>query len=292
MIAKQEFGNTGHLSTRIIFGAAALSNVTQAEADQTLEVLLKYGINHIDTAAGYGDSELRIGPWMEKHRNKFFLATKVFRRSYQDALDQIHNSLERLRVSSLDLIQFHNLTSPNSWKKVMGSDGALKAAVEARKQGLVKYIGVTGHGYTVAAMHKRSLEHFEFDTVLLPFNYVMMQNPEYAADFESLLKICKDHNVAVQTIKSLARRPWGDSKRIRTTWYEPFEDQNDIDRAVHWVLKREGIFLNTSSDIHLLPKLLDAASRFKNDLPEEEMQEKATQLGMKPIFEGSTLILK
>ena len=291
MIGKQEFGNTGHLSTRIIFGAAALSNVTPAEADQTLEVLLKYGINHIDTAAGYGESELRIGPWMEKHRNKFYLATKIFRRSYQDALDQIHSSLERLRVSSIDLIQIHNLTSPNSWKKVMGSDGALKAAVEAREQGLVKYIGVTGHGYTVAAMHKRSLEHFEFDTVLLPFNYVMMQNPEYAADFESLLEICKDHNIAIQTIKSLARRPWGDSKRIRTTWYEPFEDQDDIDRAVHWVLKREGIFLNTSSDIHLLPKILDAASRFKNDLFEDEMQEKATQLGMKPIFKRRSLIL-
>jgi aryl-alcohol dehydrogenase-like predicted oxidoreductase len=292
MIAKQKFGNTGYLSTRTIFGAAALSNVTQAEADQTLEVLLEYGINHIDTAAGYGESELRIGPWMEKHRNMFFIATKLFKRSYQDALDQIHSSLERLRVSSIDLIQFHNLTSPNSWKKVMDPDGALKAVIEAREQGLVKYIGVTGHGYTVAAMHKQSLERFEFDTVLLPYNYMMMQNPEYAADFESLLKFCKERNVAVQTIKSLARRPWGDNKRIRTTWYEPFEDQNDIDRAVHWVLKREGIFLNTSSDIHLLPKILDAASRFKKDLPKEEMQEKATQLGMKPIFDGRTLILK
>ncbi len=292
MITKQKFGSTGHMSTRIIFGAAALSNVIQAEANQTLEVLLKYGINHIDTAAGYGESELRIGPWMETHRDKFFLATKVFRRSYQEALDQIHSSLERMRVSSIDLVQFHNLTSPNSWKKVMGEDGALKAAVEAREQGLVKNIGVTGHGYTVAAMHKQSLEHFEFDTVLLPYNYMMMQNLEYAADFESLLKICKERNVAVQTIKSLARRPWGGSKRIRTTWYEPFEDQVDIDRAVHWVLKKEEIFLNTSGDIHILPKILDAASRFNIGPPEEEMQEKATELEMKPIFDGRSLILK
>ena len=291
MIAKQKFGNTGHLSTRIIFGAAALSNVTQAEADKTLEVLLKFGINHIDTAAGYGESELRIGPWMEKHRNKFFLATKVFRRSYQETLDQIQSSLERLRVSSIDLIQFHNLTSPNSWKKVMGPDGALKAAVEAREQGLVKNIGVTGHGYTVATMHKQSLEQFKFHSVLLPYNYMMMQNPEYASDFESLLKICKDRKVAVQTIKSLARRPWGKKERIRSTWYEPFEDQIDIDRAVHWVLKREGIFLNTSSDIHILPKILDAASRFEIGPLEEEMQEKATKLEMKPIFEGRSLIL-
>ncbi|NVM53814.1 MAG: aldo/keto reductase [Candidatus Helarchaeota archaeon] len=291
MIVKQKFGNTGHLSTQIIFGAAALRNVTQVEADQTLDVLLKYGINHIDTAAGYGESELRIGPWMEKYRKKFFLATKVFRRTYQDARIQIDNSLERLQVSSIDLIQIHNLTAPKSWEKVMGPDGALKAIVEAREQGLVRYIGVTGHGYTVAAMHKRSLERFEFDSVLLPYNYMMMQNPQYAADFENLLNLCKDRNVAVQTIKSLARRPWGNRKRTRTTWYEPFEDQTDIDRAVHWVLKKEGIFLNTSSDIHLLPKILDAASRFKIDIPEEEMQKKATQLGMKPIFAGSSLIL-
>ncbi|MFW9895694.1 MAG: aldo/keto reductase [Candidatus Thorarchaeota archaeon] len=291
MIPKLKFGRTGHLSTRVIFGAAALSNVTQEEADQTLEVLLKNGINHIDTAAGYGESELRIGPWMKKHRNKFFLATKVFRRGYQKAVDQIQDSLERLRVSSIDLIQFHNLTSRASWKKVMGPDGALKAAVEARDQGLVKYIGVTGHGYTVAAMHKKSLEQFEFDSVLLPYNYVMMQNPEYAADFKSLLELCKERDVAVQTIKSLARGPWGGKERIRSTWYEPFEDQIDIDRAVHWVLKQEGIFLNTSADIHILPKIIDATTRFELGPPEEQMTEKFTELGMRPIFNGRDLIL-
>jgi aryl-alcohol dehydrogenase-like predicted oxidoreductase len=291
VIPKQEFGKSGHLSTRIIFGAAALSNVTQEEADQTLEVLLKYGINHIDTAAGYGESELRIGPWMENHRKKFFLATKVFRRGYQEAVDQIQTSLERLQVSSVDLIQFHNLTSRISWEKVMGPDGALKAAIEARDQGLVKNIGVTGHGYTVAAMHKQSLEQFEFDSVLLPYNYVMMQNPEYASDFGSLLKICKERKVAVQTIKSLARRPWGEKERIRSTWYEPVEEQVDIDRAVHWVLNKEGIFLNTSSDIHILPKILDAANRFEIGPPEEEMQKKTNELEMKPIFDGRNLIL-
>ncbi|MHA2088761.1 MAG: aldo/keto reductase, partial [Promethearchaeota archaeon] len=261
MIPKLEFGKTGHMSTRVIFGAAALRDVTQEEADQTLEVLLKNGINHIDTAAGYGESELRIGPWMKKHRNKFFLATKVFRRGYQEAADQIQESLERLQVDSIDLIQFHNLTSRMSWKKVMGSDGALRAAVEAREQGLVKYIGVTGHGYTVAAMHKQSLEEFEFDSVLLPYNYIMIQNTDYARDFEILLKICKERNVAVQTIKSLARGPWSRKERVRSTWYEPFEDQDDIDRAVHWVLRREGIFLNTSADIHILPKIIDATNR-------------------------------
>ena len=244
------------------------------------------------TQPGYGESELRIGPWMDKHRSNFFLATKVFRRTYKDARKQIEQSLERLQVTSIDLIQIHNLTDPRSWEKVMGADGALKALVEARDQGSVKYIGVTGHGYNVASMHIRSLERFEFDTILLPYNYMMMQNPIYAADFENLLKLCKDRNVAVQTIKSLARRPWGDKKRTQTTWYEPFKDQTNIDRAVHWVFKREGIFLNTSSDIHLLPKILDAASRFEIEPTDEEMKEKASQLGMKPIFDGRTLLFE
>ena len=280
------------MSTRTIFGAAALRNVTQAEADQTLDVLLKFGINHIDTAAGYGESELRIGPWMENHRNNFFLATKVFRRRYKETCEQIEQSLERLQVSSIDLIQLHNLTDPRSWDKVMGENGALKALVEAREQGLVKYIGVTGHGFTVAEMHMRSLERFEFDSVLLPYNYVMMENPKYATDFDSLLNICQDRGIAFQTIKSLARRPWGKRKRTQATWYEPVEDQTDIDRAVHWVLKREGIFLNTSADIHLLPKILDAASRFDIEPTDEEMKEKASQLGMKPIFDGRNLVFE
>lgn len=292
MITKQKFGNTGHLSTRTIFGAAALSNVTQAEADQTLDVLLKYGINHIDTAAGYGESEVRIGPWMKKHRNKFFLATKVFRRRYKDTCEQIKQSLERLQVSSIDLIQLHNITDPRSWEKVMGENGALKALIEAREQGLVNYIGVTGHGFSVGSMHLKSLERFEFDSVLLPYNYIMMQDSKYAVDFENLLHVCKDRGIAFQTIKSLARRPWGKRERKWNTWYEPFDDQSNIDRAVHWVLKREGIFLNTSSDIRLLPKILDAASRFEEGPSDEEMQTKATQFDMKPIFAGRDLLFE
>lgn len=292
MITTQKFGNTGHLSTRTIFGAAALGNVSQNDADKTLDVLLKYGINHIDTAAGYGDSELRIGPWMEKHRAKFFLATKVFRRRYNETREQIEQSLERLQVSSIDLIQLHNLTDPRSWDRVMGENGALKALIEAREQGLVKYIGVTGHGYGVAEIHIRSLERFEFDSVLLPYNYIMMQNPKYAADFENLLKICQDRGIAFQTIKSLARRPWGKKEKKWDTWYEPFEVQTNIDRVVHWVLNREGIFLNTSSDIRLLPKILDAANRFEKGPLDEEMQKKATQLDMKPIFEGRNLLFE
>jgi aryl-alcohol dehydrogenase-like predicted oxidoreductase len=284
MIAKQPFGRTGHMSTRTIFGAAALSRVTQEEADRTLELLLTYGVNHIDTAASYGDSELRIGPWMAQYRQQFFLATKTGRRTYQEARDEFHRSLERLRVDRVDLLQLHNLVDPQEWEVAMGPGGALEAAVEAREQGLVRFLGVTGHGVTVAAMHKRSLERFDFDSVLLPYNYVMMQNPQYAADFEALMALCQARNVAVQTIKSITRAPWGDKPHTAATWYEPLEDQADIDKAVHWVLGRPGIFLNTVGDIHVLPKVLDAADRFQAPPSDAEMRELMEKLAMEPLF--------
>ena len=284
MIAKLPFGRTGHESTRTLFGAAALGRVTQTEADSTLDVLLEYGVNHIDTAASYGDAELRIGPWMAQHRQSFFLATKTGERTYEKAREEIRRSLERLRVDQVDLVQLHNLVEPEEWEVAMGSDGTLKAAIEAREEGLVRFIGVTGHGLTAPAMHKCSLERFAFDSVLLPCNYVLMQNHQYAADFETLLTLCQSRNVAVQTIKSIARRPWGDEPRTRTTWYEPLENQKDIDRAVHWVLSRPGIFLNTAGDIHILPRVLDAASSFEAAPSDEEMTDAAATLEMAPIF--------
>ena len=284
MIATQPFGRTGHMSTRAIFGAAALSSVTQDDADRTLEVLLQYGVNHIDTAASYGDSELRIGPWMDRHRQDFFLATKTGRRTYQEARDEIHRSLERLRVDHVDLIQLHNLVDPIEWDKALSPGGALDAAVEAREQGLVRFIGVTGHGTQVAATHKRSLERFDFDSVLLPYSYIVMQNRGYAEDFEALMAVCRERTVAVQTIKSIARRPWSGRPATRTTWYEPMEDQADIDRAVHWVLSRPGIFLNTIGDIHVLPKVLDAANRFEAAPSDAEMSRQIEKLDMVPLF--------
>ncbi len=284
MIAKQPFGRTSHISTRTLFGAAALGSVSQAEADKTLEVLLEYGINHIDTAASYGDAELRIGPWMKHHRQDFFLATKTEKRAYQEAKDELKRSLERLQVDSVDLWQMHILVKPEEWEVAMGPGGALEAFVEARDQGLVRFLGVTGHGTTIAAMHIRSLERFDFDSVLLPYSYVMMQNPQYAADFEMLLALCQKRNVAVQTIKSLVHRPWGDKPQTRSTWYEPLEDQASIDKAVHWVLSRQGIFLNTVGDIHLLPKVLDAASRFETGPSEDEMKTEVAKQKLEPLF--------
>jgi aryl-alcohol dehydrogenase-like predicted oxidoreductase len=284
MIATQPFGRTGHSSTRTLFGAAALGNVSQDDADRTLEVLLRHGVNHIDTAASYGDAELRIGPWMREHRGRFFLATKTGKRTYQEAKDEIHRSLERLRVDFVDLIQLHNLADPIEWDIALSPGGALEAAVEARDQGLVRFIGVTGHGSQIAATHRRSLERFDFDSVLLPYNYVAAQDAHYLSQFDALVATCQERNAAVQTIKSIARRPWLGHEQTANTWYEPFTEQADIDSAVHWVLGRPGIFLNTVGDIALLPKVLDAAERFAQRPSDDEMAALMRREEAVPLF--------
>ncbi len=283
MIPTQPFGSTGHDSTRALFGAAALARVTQAEADATLEVLFEHGVNHIDTAASYGESELRIGPWMGRHRDRFFLATKTGERTFAAARDQIRRSLERLRVDHVDLLQLHNLVEEDQWETALGPGGAIEAAVEARDQGLTRFIGVTGHGVTVARMHRRSLERFPFDSVLLPYNYVMMQNPEYARDFEALVAVCRERNVAMQTIKGITLGPWEDKPHSTSTWYEPLQDQADIDLAVGYVFARPGVFLNTAGDIRLLPKVLDAAARASAPST-GAMDALVSRLGMAPLF--------
>jgi predicted aldo/keto reductase-like oxidoreductase len=285
MISKMVFGRTGHLSSRTIFGAAALGSVTQAEADSTLDVLVKYGVNHIDTAASYGDSELRIGPWMARYRKEFFLATKTGERTYAKAREQIHRSLERLQTDHVDLIQLHYLVGEDEWRVAMGPGGALEAVIEARDEGLTRFIGVTGHDVAIGEMHKRSLARFDFDSVLLPYNYTMRQNATYMAAFEEVIATCKARNVAVQTIKGITRGPWApDQPHTAATWYEPLTDQSAIDTAVHWVLGRPEVFLNTAGDIQLLPKILDAASRFEHIPPEEAMQALVANYQMAPLF--------
>ena len=284
MIAKEFFGRTGHQSTRAVFGGAGLSKVTQAEADEVLELLLRYDINHIDVAAGYGDAELRIAPWLRKHPGHFFLATKTGSRTYEEAKRDIHRSLERMGVDRIDLIQLHSLADPIEWDIALSPKGALEACIEARDQGLVRFIGVTGHGTQIAATHLRSLERFDFDSVLLPYSYIMMQDAHYAAAFERVLALCSERTVAAVTIKSIARRPWWGREHTRATWYEPFEEQGDIDAAVHWVLARPGIFLATVGDIRLLPKVLDAASRFSTAPDDATMREQNTRLETLPLF--------
>jgi aryl-alcohol dehydrogenase-like predicted oxidoreductase len=284
MIERRPFGRTGHSSTVTLFGAAALARASQAEADRTLELLLRHGVNHIDTAASYGDAELRIGPWMARHRKDFFLATKTGGRSAREAREDLHRSLERLRVDRVDLIQLHSLAHPDDWDQAMGPDGALEALIEARAQGLARFIGVTGHGWTIAAMHRRSLSRFDFDAVLLPFNFFLAQNERYRHAFDEVLTMGRERNVAVQIIKSIARGPWATTERRQTTWYQPLEAGADIERAVHWILGMPDIFLNTVGDLSLLPTVLEAASRFERRPSDEEMAEMLGATRMTSLF--------
>lgn len=285
MIQKLPFGRTGHDSSRILFGAAALGGMKQERADGIFELLLAHGVNHIDTAASYGESELRLAPLLRTRRPDFFLATKTGERSYAGARDELHRSLERLGVPSVDLIQLHNLVEPDEQARALGPGGALEALVEARAQGLVRFIGVTGHGTRTAAMHLASLAQFAFDSVLLPYSYTMMRDPVYAADFEALLAVCEQRGVAVQTIKSVARRRWqeGDASK-RFSWYEPIRDLAALRRAVHWVLARPGVFLNSSSDGTILAATLEAATELGPRPSDTAMGGDAERLAIEPLF--------
>ena len=284
MIATAPFGSTGHDSTRTIFGAAALASVSQSEADDALETLLAAGVNHIDTAASYGESELRLAPWLAQDRARFFLATKTGDRSRAGAHDEIRRSLERLGVDSVDLIQLHNLVDVIEWEAALGEGGALEAAVEARDEGLVRFIGVTGHGLAAARMHRRSLERFPFDSVLLPYSAIQIRDAAYAADFDALAAVCGERGVAMQTIKAISLAPWNGRTPTSSTWYEPLREQSDIDLAVHWVLGRPGAFLNTAGDLTLLPKVLDAASRFEARPPNTAIDDLVDRRSLVALF--------
>jgi aryl-alcohol dehydrogenase-like predicted oxidoreductase len=284
MIGRAPFGATGHDSSRVIFGAAALSSVSKGDADRALDVLLEHEVNHIDVAAGYGDAELRIATWLQRNPGTFFVATKTGERTYRGAREEIRRSLDRLGVDRIDSIQLHNLVDVIEWDTALSADGALEAAIEAREEGLVRFIGVTGHGLSVPEMHRRSLQRFAFDSVLAPYNFVQMQDPRYAETFEALAAVCAERNVALQTIKSLARRRWDGREHTAATWYEPLREQADIDLAVHWVLGRPDAFLLTTGDVEILPRLLDAAERFRARPSDDEMADLAARAQAEPLF--------
>jgi aryl-alcohol dehydrogenase-like predicted oxidoreductase len=284
MIEKYPFGSTGHQSTRVIFGAAALSAMEQDKADAILDLLLEYGVNHIDTAAAYGDSELRIGSWMREHRDRFFLATKTGDRTYEGARASLARSLERLKVNQIDLIQLHNLVEETEWQTAFGPRGAVEALLEARAQGLVRFIGVTGHGSQAAAMHRRSLEQFAFDSVLFPYNFTMLGIAQYRADVEALIKLCNERGVATQTIKSAARRRWQNGSERKFSWYEPLRDRDALRRAVHFVLSRPGLYLNSSSDTTILRDILETASEPAASPTREAMEADVRHYAMQPLF--------
>nr|WP_319473414.1 aldo/keto reductase [uncultured Sphaerochaeta sp.] len=275
------FGKTGHTSSRVLFGAAAFWDVSQREADKTLGLLLDNGINHIDTARSYGDAELRIGPWM---KSSFFLASKTNKRTKEEALAELKETLTRLQTDHLDLWQLHYLVEPDEWKTAMNEGGALEAAIEAKKQGLVRFIGVTGHGVEAPSAHLRSLEIYDFDSVLLPYNYTMMQNLLYREQTKKLFEVCKERDIAVQTIKSLARGELGDKEKMYATWYDPLTDEASIQKAVHWVLSNEQVFLNSTGDIRILPHILNAAQEMIRKPSDEEMKVLVKEEAITPLF--------
>lgn len=278
------FGKTGHTSSRVLFGAAAFWDVSQKEADKTLGLLLDNGINHIDTARSYGDAELRIGPWMKEHRSSFFLASKTNKRTKEEALVELKETLTRLQTDYIDLWQLHYLVEPDEWKTTMSEGGALEAAIEAKEQGLVRFIGVTGHGVEAPSAHLRSLEVYDFDSVLLPYNYTMMQNSLYREQTQKLFEVCKERDIAVQTIKSLARGELGEKEKIYATWYDPLTDEASIQRAVHWVLSNEQVFLNSTGDIRILPHILKAAQETIRKPSDEEMEALVKKEAITPLF--------
>ncbi|MGN6472989.1 MAG: aldo/keto reductase [Mycobacteriales bacterium] len=292
MIERAPFGRTGHHSSRVIFGAAALARADQETADRVLPLLLEHGVNHIDTAARYGDAEIRIAPWLAQRRDQFFLATKTHKRDGESARVGLEKSLGRLGVDHVDLIQLHNLVEEEEWETVHAPGGAIEALLKARDEGLTRFIGVTGHGLRIARMHLRSLERFDYDSVLLPYSFTLMQDPGYRDEVEELLAVCAERDVAVQTIKSIARRRWADAEPApgeqRQSWYEPLTDPDAISRATRYVLGRHQLFIDSSSALDQLPHIL-AAAEVARTPSDDELASDVASYDVSPLFDGAEL---
>jgi aryl-alcohol dehydrogenase-like predicted oxidoreductase len=289
MLSTRLFGLTGHESSRVIFGAAALGGASDRLSDQVLETLLDFGVNHIDTAASYGASEDALKRWMPEHRGNFFLASKTGDRGGAEARASVERSLERMGVDHLDLIQLHNLVEDDEWERAFAPDGAVAALFDARDEGLVRHVGVTGHGLRIARMHRRSIDEAPFASILLPYSHILMENAGYAADVHDLLAVCAERSIAVQTIKSVARRRWGSPDERRFSWYEPLEDGAALERAVHYVLANEQLFLNTSSDARLLRSTLEAATTADHAPSPDALESDRLANAMTPLFDGGAL---
>jgi aryl-alcohol dehydrogenase-like predicted oxidoreductase len=277
------------MSSRVIFGAAALSGMKEERALATLDLVLSHGVNHIDVAASYGAAEDRLKPWLATHRSEVFLATKTAERTGAGARAELERSLERMGVDQVDLIQLHNLVEEDEWKTAHGPKGAVEALFAARDEGLVRHVGVTGHGLRIPAMHVRSLKRADFASVLFPYNYMLMANPKYRSDVEKLLVLCDERSVATQTIKSIARGRWGNEDGPKFSWYAPLTDPGAIDRAVRYVLGQPSLFLNSTSDGRLLPLLLEAAARNQVAPTNAEMDRDVDNFELTSLFDGGAL---
>jgi len=280
----RKFGRTGHMSTIAIFGGAAFWKISQADADKVMEQIIEAGINHIDIAPSYGQAEERVGPWMPRERNRFFLGCKTTERTKQGAWDEMQRSLKLLQTKTFDLYQCHAITTMEELDAITMKGGALEAFVEARQRGLIKFIGITGHGVNAPQIYLEALRRFDFDSILFPLNFVQMGNPEYRKYAEELIAACKAKDVGMMIIKTITKAPWGERQRTATTWYEPFDKLDEIQRAVNFALSYDVTGLCTAGDTHVLPMILKACENFKklNDNEKEKMIQSAQQF--EPLF--------
>jgi len=280
----RRFGRTGHMSTVAIFGAAAFGQVTQAQADASMELVIAAGVNHIDVAPSYGEAELRLGPWLARERKRFFLGCKTTERTKAGAAAELRRSLERLRVDSFDLYQFHAVNSMEELDLVTGPGGALEAVLDARAEGLTRTIGITGHGVDAPAIYLEALRRFDFDSVLFPINFVQYANPTYRRNAQELVRQCRARDVGTMIIKAICRRPWGDRPHAYNTWYEPFDDPDHIQQGVNFALSQDVTGLCTTGDIRILPLFLEACKRFTPMSQAEQAALIATANQYEPLF--------
>lgn len=268
----RRFGRSSHMSTIAIFGAAAFYEISQEDADKVMELVIEAGINHIDVAPGYGQAEIRIGPWMPRERGRFFLGCKTMERTKEGAWKEMQTSLKRLQTEAFDLYQCHAVTTMEELDAVTMKGGALEAFVEARREGLTKFIGITGHGAKAPQIYLEALRRFDFDSILFPLNFVQMANPEYRKYAEELIATCKAKDVGTMVIKTITKGPWGERQHTATTWYEPFDTSDEIQRAVNFALSHEVTGLCTAGDTRVLPLVIQACENFSR-LSQNEMEE-------------------
>ncbi|MDQ0885184.1 putative aldo/keto reductase-like oxidoreductase [Paenibacillus sp. V4I9] len=289
---KRAIGRLNYESSVVMFGAASLGNVTQEEADASISFALQHGVNHFDTAASYGDAEVRMGPMISQIRKDIFLATKTGQRTKKEAKEEIYRSLERMRVDSVDLLQLHAVGSIEELDRCTEKGGALEAALEAQAEGIIKEIGITGHGHDAPSVHLEALHRFPFATVLLPLNYYMYSLQKYREAFDALMEEANKQNAAIRVIKAIAKAPWGEEeKRPYATWYEPFDQQQIIDACVHFVLSFPGVCgFASAGDIHLFPKIVDAVERYGSMNDEEAERILGSISGYTSIFGAPTSI--
>ncbi len=283
---KRIFGRSGHASTVAIFGGAAFWEINQADADAVMEQVLAAGINHIDVAPSYGMAEERIGPWIQRERERFFLGCKTMERTREGSWNEMLSSLHRLKTETFDLYQIHAVTSMVELDQAMMKGGVMDTLVKAKEQGLTKYLGITGHGLESPKIFMEAIRRFDFDSILFPVNYALYARPDYREGAGELLAACKERNIGVMAIKSVARGPWKDQEKTHTTWYQPFDEAEQIRQAVHFVLSQDVTGICTAGDTKILPLVLQTCENF-TPMPAAEQEQLIRQAaGFEMIFDS------